>query len=316
MGPAAIVEIRITDRKRSNMTDKWTFDNLPDLTGETYIVTGAGGGIGLITTRELARAGADVVMAVRDTTKAHAAARRIGSVRGNIDVKHLDVSSLTSIRAFAAAWSGPITGLINNAGIMMVPHRVTDDAIESQVATNYFGPFALTNALLPYITDRVVSISSQLHRQGRLRLNDLTGQKRSYDPWFAYCDSKLDILLFSFELQRRLERSGSPVRSMIAHPGIAKTNLVSHVGGISGWMNGLAKPLLNEAENAALPTLFALTEDIPGNSYVGPNGFGSIRGYPAVRKPSSAARNPKNAAALWDATTDVLGSEAIHDFTR
>ncbi|WP_374947153.1 SDR family NAD(P)-dependent oxidoreductase, partial [Agreia sp.] len=214
----------------------------------------------MITTRELARAGADVVMAVRDTTRARAALRGIGSVRGNIDVQQLDVSSSNSIRQFADAWSGPITGLINNAGIMAVPHRMTDDGIESQVATNYFGPFALTNALLPNITDRVVSISSQLHRQGRLRLNDLAGRTRRYSPWFAYCDSKLDILLFSFELQRRLKKSGSPVRSMIAHPGIAKTNLVSHVGGISGWMNGLAQPLLNDAENGTLPTLFAVTE--------------------------------------------------------
>lgn len=298
------------------MTDKWTFENLPDLTGKTYVVTGAAGGIGLITTRELARAGADVVMAVRDTTRGHAAARSIGSVRGNIDVQQRDVSSLASIRVFAEAWSGPITGLINNAGIMTVPHRVTDDGIESQVATNYFGPFVLTNALLPYITDRVVSISSQLHHQGRLRLNDLTGQKRRYSPWFAYCDSKLDILLFSLELQRRLEQSGSPVRSIIAHPGIAKTNLVSHVGGISGWMNGVAQPLLNDAENGALPTLFALTEDIPGNSYVGPDSVGSIRGYPAVRKPSSSARNLKNAAALWDATIDLVGSELISNSNK
>jgi NAD(P)-dependent dehydrogenase (short-subunit alcohol dehydrogenase family) len=298
------------------MTHKWTFDNIPDLTGKTYIVTGAAGGIGLITTRELARAGANVVMAVRDVEKGRAAARSIGAVRGDIDVQQLDVSSLTSIRAFAEAWSGPITGLVNNAGIMSVPRRITDDGIESQVATNYFGPFALTNALLPYITDRVVSISSQLHRMGRLRVKDLTGQKRRYSPWFAYCDSKLDILLFSAELQRRLEQSGSSVRSMIAHPGIAKTNLVAHVGGVSGWMNGLAQPLLNEAENGALPTLFALTQDIPGNSYVGPDSFGSISGFPAVRKPSSAARNPKNAANLWAATTGIVGSEFINNFTK
>jgi NAD(P)-dependent dehydrogenase (short-subunit alcohol dehydrogenase family) len=294
------------------MTDKWTFDNVPDLTGKTYVVTGAAGGIGLITTRELARAGANVVMAVRDLERGRAAERSIaGAVRGNLEVQQLDVSSLASIRVFAEAWSGPITGLINNAGIMAVPRRITDDGIESQVATNYFGPFALTSALMPHITDRVVGISSQLHRQGRLRLDDLTGRKRRYSPWFAYCDSKLDILLFSLELNRRLEQCGSPVRSMIAHPGIAKTNLVSHVGGISGWLNGLAQPLLNEAENGALPTLFALTEDIPGNSYVGPDNFGSIRGYPVVRKPSSAAHNLKNAAALWDATIDLIGSELI-----
>jgi len=295
------------------MTDKWTFDSIPDLTGKTYIVTGAAGGIGVIASRELARAGANVIMAVRDVEKGRAISRSMGTVRGNIDVKQLDVSSLTSIHAFANAWSGPITGLINNAGIMSVPLRITDDGIESQVATNYFGPFALTNALLPHITDRVVSIASQLHRMGRLHLTDLTGRNRRYSPWFAYCDSKLDIMLFSLELQRRLEQSGSSVRSMIAHPGIAKTNLVAHVGGVSGWMNGLAQPLLNEAEDGALPTLFAVTEDIPGNSYVGPDRFGSISGHPAVRKPSPAARDSKNARALWAATTEVLGDRFIID---
>lgn len=304
--------LRGTDSRQkalSDMADKWTADNLPDLAGRTYIVTGAAGGIGLIATRELACAGADVVMAVRDTTKGHNAAKSLGPVRERIHVHELDVSSLESIRAFADSWSGPIEALINNAGIMMVPHAVTAGGIESQMATNYFGPFALTNALLPRITGRVVSISSQLHRQGKVHLDDLAMRKRKYNPWLAYCDSKLDILLFSLELQRRLDAAGRPVRSMIAHPGIAKTNLVSHVGGVSGWLNGLAQPLLNEAENGALPTLYAVVEDIPANSYVGPDGFGSIRGHPTVGKPSRAARDSKTAAALWDATSDIVGPD-------
>ena len=139
--------------------------------------------------------------------------------------------------------------------------------------------------------------------------------KAPLKPWFAYFDSKLDIILFSLELQRRLERSGSSVRSMIDHPGIAKTNLVSHVGGVSGWMNGLAQPLLNEAENGALPTLFAVTGDILGNSYLGPDSFGSTSGYPAVRKLSSAARNPKSAAGLWEAT-DVIAARVFNNFDK
>ncbi|NJQ00212.1 SDR family NAD(P)-dependent oxidoreductase [Streptomyces zingiberis] len=291
------------------MSKKWTLADVPDQSGRTYLITGAAGGIGLVATRELARAGAGVVMAVRDPAKGERAARSLGPVRGQIEVRELDVSSLASIREFTRAWSGPLDVLINNAGIMMVPEAHTGDGLESQMATNYFGPFALTNTLLPHIGDRVVSISSQLHRMGRMRAEDLNGLNRRYNPWFAYCDSKLDLLLFSHELQRRLEAAHSPVRSVIAHPGIAKTGLVSHVGGVSGWLNGLARPLLNEADNGGLPTLYAATQDVAPNAYVGPDGFGSIRGFPKVRKPSRAARKDKSAAALWDATIDIIGPE-------
>ncbi|QUX31805.1 SDR family NAD(P)-dependent oxidoreductase [Nocardiopsis akebiae] len=288
---------------------KWTAAHLPDLTGKTVVVTGATGGIGLVTTRELARAGADVVMAVRDPAKGAQVAGTFGRTRGQIDVQRLDVASLASIRAFVDSWSGSVDVLINNAGIMMVPYANTHEGLESQMATNYFGPFALTNAMLPRITDRVVSVASQLHRMGTMRPDDLNWRKRKYNPWNAYCDSKLDLLLFSYELQRRLEAVDSPVRSVVAHPGIARTNLVSHVGGVSGWLNGLAQPLLNDAEHGALPTLYAATQKIDGNAYVGPDGVASVRGYPKVGKPSRAARDPKSAALLWDTTVRVVGEE-------
>ncbi|WP_249351901.1 oxidoreductase [Nocardiopsis akebiae] len=291
------------------MTMKWTAAHLPDLTGKTVVVTGATGGIGLVTTRELARAGADVVMAVRDPAKGAQVAGTFGRTRGQIDVQRLDVASLASIRAFVDSWSGSVDVLINNAGIMMVPYANTHEGLESQMATNYFGPFALTNAMLPRITDRVVSVASQLHRMGTMRPDDLNWRKRKYNPWNAYCDSKLDLLLFSYELQRRLEAVDSPVRSVVAHPGIARTNLVSHVGGVSGWLNGLAQPLLNDAEHGALPTLYAATQKIDGNAYVGPDGVASVRGYPKVGKPSRAARDPKSAALLWDTTVRVVGEE-------
>lgn len=285
------------------MTQKWIAAELADQGGRTFVITGATGGIGLETTRELVRAGANVVMAVRDPAKGAEVARSLGRTRGQVDVRTLDVSDLGSVHAFAASWSGPIDVLINNAGIMMVPHRLTADGLESQMATNYFGPFALTNALLPHLTDRVVSIASQLHRLGR------PGLTRRYTPANAYCDSKINILLFSYELQRRLVAAGSPVRSVVAHPGIARTNLVSHVGGFSGWLNGLARPLLNDAEHGALPTLYAATRDVAPNAYVGPDSPGSIKGHPVVRTPSRAARDPKAAALLWDATLAVVGRE-------
>ncbi|MEY9844618.1 NAD(P)-dependent dehydrogenase (short-subunit alcohol dehydrogenase family) [Streptacidiphilus sp. BW17] len=286
---------------------KWTATDLPDLAGRTAVVTGASGGIGLITAHELAGAGARMVLAVRDTDKGAKVAR---AMAGDTEVRQLDVSSLDSVRAFADAWTGDIDILINNAGIMQVPLAFTADGFESQAATNYFGPFALTNLLLPHITDRVVTVSSQLHRRGHLRTDDLNWKTRTYNATAAYCDSKLDVTLFAIELDRRLTASGSRVRSLLAHPGIAATNLTAHVGGFPGFMNRAMRFMTNDAEVGALSTLYAAVEDIPGGSYVGPSGVGGIKGYPAVRKPSRAALAPEAARALWAATAALTGSGA------
>ena len=283
---------------------KWTAADLPDMSGRTVVMTGATGGLGLIATRDLARVGARVVLAVRNVAKGEEAAK---TIPGRTEVRRLDVSSLESVRTFAAEWSGDIDVLINNAGIMQVPLARTADGFELQMATNYFGPFALTNLLLPHITDRVVMVSSQLHRIGHVRLDDLNWEKRKYNELGAYCDSKLDDLLFAVELQRRLTASGSSVRSIIAHPGIATTSLASHARGISGKINNFSF-FLNDAEHGALPLLYAATQDVPGASYVGPNGLASIKGYPKVRKPSGAARNPATARALWDVSASLTGT--------
>jgi NAD(P)-dependent dehydrogenase (short-subunit alcohol dehydrogenase family) len=285
----------------------WTATDLPDMTGRTAVITGASGGIGLITARELARVGARVILAVRDTAKGEELARALPG-DGNTEVRRLDVSSLESVRAFASAWTGDIDILINNAGIMQVPLAYTADGFESQAATNYFGPFALTNLLLPRVTDRVVTVSSQLHRRGHVRADDLNWHERKYNATAAYCDSKLDVTLFAIELNRRLVASGSRVRSLVAHPGIATTNLVAHVGGIPGVMNRASRFLVNDAEHGALPTLYAASQDIPGGSYVGPDGLGSIKGHPVVRKPSAAASDPETARTLWAATAELTGT--------
>lgn len=204
---------------------KWTAADVPDMRGRTVVITGASSGIGLIAARELARAGAQVVLGVRDIAKGRAA---VEGLPGDFDVRRLDVSDLGSVRGFVDAWDGPLDVLVNNSGVMDIPARRTVDGFDAQTATNFLGPFVLTNLLLPSITNRVVSVASQLHRQAKLNIADLDWRSRDYNQMQAYRDSKLAVVIFSLELQRRLEESGSPVRSVLVHPGIATTTLAAH----------------------------------------------------------------------------------------
>lgn len=283
---------------------KWTVADLPKMTGKTVVVTGASSGIGLIAAREFAAAGAHVILAVRNVPKGQDAAR---AVKGDVEVRQLDVSDLASVRQFAASWAGPLDVLVNNAGVMDVPLTRTRDGFDVQTATNSFGPFLLTNLLLPHITDRVVWVTSQLHRMGHVNLTDLSWDSRTYKPMDAYNDSKLQVVLFSLELQRRLTAAGSTVRSVLAHPGIATTTLAAHSS--SNAVNRFPF-LLNDPEHGALPTLFAATQDVPGNAYVGPDGFGSIKGNPTVRRPGKAGLDPAVATQLWDAVSARVGAAA------
>ena len=288
-------------RDPETVMTRWTANELPDQHGRVVVVTGAGSGIGLITVRELGRVGARVVLGVRDVDKGRAA---VAGAPGDYDVRRVDVSDLTSVHAFADSWEGPLHVLVNNAGVMDVPAQRTADGLDVQTATNYTGPFALTNLLLPHITDRVVNVTSQLHRRSKLDIADLDWRTRDYDQMMAYHDSKLAMVLFSLELQRRLDAVGSPVLSLLAHPGIATTNLAAH--STSGRINRL-KLLLNDPEHGALPILFAATANVPGNSYVGPDGLGSIKGYPKVRAPSRAGLDAVRAHELWAATVALTG---------
>jgi NAD(P)-dependent dehydrogenase (short-subunit alcohol dehydrogenase family) len=271
------------------------------------VVTGANSGIGLVTARELARAGADVVLAVRDVGRGEAAA---ASFEGSHEVRKLDLADLSSVRRFADEWDEDLDLLINNAGVMAVPHQLSVDGYEMQFATNHLGHFALTNLLLPHITDRVVTVSSGAHRTGRIDLGDLNWERRRYEPWAAYGQSKLANLLFTSELQRRLSASGSSVRAVAAHPGYAATNLQSHSGNpMMNVMMGIGNAVFAQSDaRGALPTLYAATQDISGDAYVGPNGFQEMRGYPRLVGRSAAAKDAKTAAALWDQSEQLTGT--------
>jgi NAD(P)-dependent dehydrogenase (short-subunit alcohol dehydrogenase family) len=287
--------------------ERWTAAQLPDLSGQTVVVTGASSGIGAVTAGELSRAGAKVVLGVRDVAKGEAAAARMA---GETDVRRLDLTDLASVREFAGGWAGHLDILINNAGIMMVPAGRTADGFELQIGTNHLGHFALTNLLLPQITGRIVTVTSDLHKIGKIKVDDLNWENRTYKPLGAYCQSKLANVLFTLELQRRLTSSGSVVRAVAAHPGVAETNLISHVGGFQGAVSKLfLGPITQDGEHGALPTLYAATQDIPGGSYVGPDGLIHTKGYPEVSKPSRLSRNADLARRLWDASASLTHTD-------
>jgi NAD(P)-dependent dehydrogenase (short-subunit alcohol dehydrogenase family) len=228
-------------------------------------------------------------------------------MRGDFEFRLLDVADLDSVSAFAQSYSGDIDVLINNAGVMDIPAARTAQGLDMQTATNYFGPFVLTNLLLSRLTDRVVTVSSQLHRFGKLDLDDLDWRARKYNGLAAYEASKLAVVLFSLELQRRLTAARSHIRSVIAHPGVARTGLVTHSN--LGFVNRLPF-LVQDVEHGALPLLYAATQDVPGNAYVGPDGLFSFTGYPLIRKPSRVGQDPALAQSLWHVTAALTGAGA------
>ena len=215
------------------------------------------------------------------------------------------------MRAFGRDWAGqPVDLLINNAGVMIPPLSRTTDGFELQLGTNHLGHFALTNLLLPSITGRVVTVSSGAHHSGRIDFDDLNWERRRYRRWRAYGQSKLANLLFTAELQRRLTEAGSKVRSLAAHPGYAATNLQSHSGSrlMEFAMGSLGNRLLaQDAAAGALPTLYAATADLPGNTFVGPAGFAGLRGAPAPCLRSRATRDPETARRLWQVSETLTG---------
>jgi NAD(P)-dependent dehydrogenase (short-subunit alcohol dehydrogenase family) len=274
----------------------WTAAALPSFSGRTVVVTGANSGLGLITARELARAGAHVVLAVRNTDKGKTAA---DGMTGDVEVRRLDLQDLSSVREFADSMDN-LDVLINNAGIMAVPLARTKDGFESQIGTNHLGHFALTNLLLPKLTDRVVTVSSMFHYIGRINLEDLNWERRRYRSWLAYAQSKLANLLFTSELQRRLDQAGSPLRALAAHPGYSHTNLQGKSDNRLGdaLMDIGGRYFATDADFGARQTLFAASQDLPGDTLVGPRiaMWGPTR---SVGR-SPLAKRAETATALWD----------------
>ncbi|MEA2152474.1 MAG: hypothetical protein QOI18_707 [Solirubrobacteraceae bacterium] len=289
---------------------------LPDQRGRTAVITGANSGIGLEAARELARAGAHVVMACRDTTKGDAAADAIRKElpSAELEVAALDLASLDSVRAFAGRYPHErLDLLINNAGVMAPPYTKTIDGFELQFATNHLGHFALTGLLLDKLLAtphaRVVTVSSTAHKMGRIDFEDLQSE-RSYRRWGAYGQSKLANLLFCFELDRRLQATDADLLSVAAHPGYSATNL--QFAATPSRIERLASVVLNRvyaqsAERGAAPTLYAATADIPGGSFVGPDGFQEMRGEPRIVKSTRAARDPETALRLWALSEQLTG---------
>ena len=291
-------------------------NDIPDQSGRIAVITGANSGIGLEAARVLARAGAHVVMACRDTSKGEAAAASIrADVAGaQLDVEALDLASLDSVRAFAERYPHEqLDLLINNAGVMVPPYTKTADGFELQLGTNHLGHFALTGQLLDRLLRtphaRVVTVSSTAHKFGRINFDDLQSES-SYVRWRAYGQSKIANLLFTLELDRRLREVDADVLAVAAHPGYSATNL--QFAATPSRIERLGSVVLNRvvaqsADRGALPTLYAATADIPGNAFVGPDGIQEMRGEPKVVRPVRAARDEQTARRLWDVSEELTG---------
>jgi NAD(P)-dependent dehydrogenase (short-subunit alcohol dehydrogenase family) len=298
----------------------WSLTDIPDLTGRTAVVTGANSGIGFRTAVELARRGAEVTLAARHPERG---ATALGRLRAEVPdaaaaLAALDLADLDSVRAFAGAYQPDgLDLLVNNAGVMAVPLRLTPDGFESQFGTNHLGHFALTGLLLPRLLARpgarVVSVTSSVHRRGSLDFGNLDAE-RGYRKWPAYAQSKLANLLFTFELQRRADAAGADLAAVAAHPGYATTNLQTAGPRLAGSrVNEAGARLLNRmlgqsAAGGALPLLRAATDPaVRGGEVFGPGGFQQMRGAPVQVPVSRRARDRALAERLWTVSEEKTG---------
>jgi NAD(P)-dependent dehydrogenase (short-subunit alcohol dehydrogenase family) len=291
----------------------WTTADIPPQSGRVAVVTGATSGLGYHTARELVHAGAEVVLAVRDAERGERVRAEIGAAA----LVALDLAEQSSVRAAAAdllaRWPR-IDLLVNNAGVMALPRRVTADGFELQMATNHFGPFALTGLLIDALRDaRVVTVSSGAHRGGKIAFDDLQSE-RGYQRWRVYSQTKLANLLFMFELGRRAAAAGLGLRSVAAHPGLASTNLQAAGPRMEGsrlrellLVRGTRLVGQSDAQGA-LPSLYAATmPDLASGSYVGPDGIFEGRGHPKLVSASTAAHDEATARRLWEVSEELTG---------
>ena len=293
----------------------WTAEQIPDQSGRTVLVTGTNSGLGLITARELARAGATVVITARSPEKAAAAEAGIREEvpDAKAEARRLDLADLGSVRELASAVAADhehLDVLVNNAGVMMPPRSTTTDGFELQFATNHLGHFALTGLLLGRlggIDPRVVTVTSLEHRPGRIDFDDL-GWEQGYEPRAAYQRSKLANAAFGIELDRRLRAAGSPIKSVLAHPGYSATNLQS--SGPTGLMKQLLRVgnalLAQSPEDGALPQLYAATApEVEGGEFLGPDGFREARGHPKRVEATSRANEAELGRRLWEVSEEL-----------
>ncbi|WP_221353484.1 oxidoreductase [Streptomyces beigongshangae] len=300
---------------------EWTERDIPGQHGRVAVVTGANSGLGLVTATELARSGAEVVMAVRDTA---AGERAVADIRravpgAQIEARLLDLASLHSVRAFAKGVTDDFPAvdlLVNNAGVLHLgPRRTTEDGFEAHFGVNMLGHFALTGLLLAALGRadgaRVVSISSTAHRGARLDFDDLMS-RNDFKPRRAYARSKLACTVYGFELHRRLERAGSPVVSVVAHPGICRTNLspraFKEYGALTRAVDRMTQRAFRPVQEGARAQLHAATAPgVHGGRLYGPSGFREIRGPVAMTEPDPQATDPVCGEKLWAAAEELTG---------
>ena len=298
----------------------WSEADIPDQSGRIALVTGANSGLGLETARALAQGGATVLLACRQRSRGEAVRQQLLPLaRAGLEVVDLDLADLASVAAAASQVQrefGRLDLLINNAGVMAPPRRLSRDGHELQFAVNHLGHFALTTALLPLLKQqsgaRVVTVSSGAHYFGRIAFDDLQGERR-YDPWTAYSQSKLANVMMALQLQEQLVAAGSSTLSIAAHPGLARTNLQpSSVAAKGSWIEGLAyrllDPLFQSAAMGALPQLHAaVAPDARGGALYGPDGLANLGGWPVACKIAAAALDGSQRRRLWQASEELCG---------
>jgi NAD(P)-dependent dehydrogenase (short-subunit alcohol dehydrogenase family) len=300
------------------MDDKWTTDDIPDLTEKVIIVTGSNSGIGFEAAKEFTRKGAHTILACRSIDSAQEARDLITASipRAHVEIMYLDLANLESVQHFAREFQEQYTRLdvlVNNAGIMMAPYAKTVDGFESHFATNHLGHFALTgqllNVLLATPGSRVVNVSSSGHRMGRMDfVNMMFDQGIDYSPMRAYGRSKLANLLFTYELQRRYDAAHIDALAVAAHPGMSNTRLGRHLE--KKWYFKILIPLMSwmmqSALMGALPTIRAAVDPyVKGSEYYGPSGFREMRGHPVIVQSNAASHNVDDAQELWDVSEQL-----------
>jgi len=298
--------------------ENWTTENIPDLTGKVIIVTGGNSGLGYESVKAFAEKGAEVILASRSVEKGELAKKEIGEVKGNISVLKLDLMDFSSIKSFALKFKEKykrLDVLLNNAGIMTTPYFLTKDGLEAQIGTNHFGHFALTGLLFGLIKNtpgsRIVNVSSMAHKQGKMDFNNLLFENgKGYSPIKSYGRSKLANLLFTYELQRRIEANGIKSIAVAAHPGVSNTNLARYLEDklIFKILMPLMSPFIQEQDMGSLPEIRAsVDEKVKGGDYYGPDGFNEMKGFPVLVKSNEASHNLEDAGKLWEVSEKITG---------